>query len=88
MATRDYELWDLTVGNLMGVYPSQEAALAEVRGGVRDDGAAAWRDVGLRVAADSPEESRQIAIGDGLIELALSGLEEHDETSQHLAMHG
>lgn len=88
MATLDYELWDLAVGNLMGVYPSQEAALAEVRDGVRDDGAAAWHDVGLRVAADSPAESQRIAIGDELIALALSMPEEHEKTSQHLAMHG
>ena len=70
MATLDYELWDLTVGNLMGVYPTEEAALVEVRTGIRDDGANAWRDVGLRFARAEGSESCRIAVGDELIALA------------------
>lgn len=72
MTTFDYELWDLTAGNLIGVYPNQAAALAEVRNGIRDDGVEAWCNVGLGVTGAHPSESRRIAMGDELVALALS----------------
>lgn len=76
MSSPDYELWDLAAGNLMGMYPSEEGALAEVRAGIRDDGAEAWRTVGLRVVAADNTTSRTIATGDALIALA-SPAQEH-----------
>jgi hypothetical protein len=72
MATLDYELWDLTAGNLMGAYPGEEAALAEVRAGVRDDGVAAWRDVSLRFARVDGSDSRKIAEGSESITRAVA----------------
>lgn len=87
MATLDYELWDLAAGDMMGAHPDQASALAEVRAGIRDDGAEAWRDVGLRVIGDTPEESRRIAVGKELMALALS-IREQEEISQPLGVPG
>ena len=70
MGTRYYELWDMEAGNLMGAYPSEALALAEVRAGLAEDGEALWHEVGLRVAGEGPGESRRIALGDELIALA------------------
>jgi hypothetical protein len=79
MATTYYELWDLAAGNLLGAYPSEETALAEVRAGVQEDGAEAWREVGLRLtrAATTSHgrgESERIAEGNELIARALAAL--------------
>lgn len=79
MATLDYELWDLIAGNLMGAYPSQEAALAEVSAGIRNDGAEAWRDVGLRVFDERQGSSRPIASGNELIALAAAAQERGEQ---------
>jgi hypothetical protein len=65
-----YELWDVDGGNMLGVYPDEATALAEIRAGVREDGAEAWATVGLLRVDEQPGNAQRIAEGEALIALA------------------
>ena len=62
-----YELWDVETGNCLGVYPDEGSALAEVRAGLRANGAAAWASVGPLRRGAGAEETTAIAEGNALI---------------------
>jgi hypothetical protein len=64
-----FELWDTETSNLVGLYPSQDAALAVVRHAVREYGTDAIRSIALG-REDEDGELVPIAHGDDLIRLA------------------
>jgi hypothetical protein len=64
-----YELWDAESANLIGTYPTEEAALAIVRYSVATYGVESIRYVGLGLV-DELGYATRIAYGDELIELA------------------
>jgi hypothetical protein len=64
-----YEVWEQTAGNLVGVYPTLEAALGVVRDSVKAHGdgyAATW----LLASADEAGEGDLIAGGTELVTMA------------------
>ena len=70
MAANSYELWDLESGNLIGSYPDEATALAQVREGVSSDGTDLWREVGMLRIGERPEDAARVAVGDELLALA------------------
>jgi hypothetical protein len=63
-----FELWETTTGNLMGTYPTEEAALAAVRRAITA-GRAYVRSLALGYE-DGLGGTRAIAEGDALVERA------------------
>lgn len=64
-----YELWAADTGNIVGSYPSEDEALAIVRGYVRENGTAvvaSW----VLAYENAGGETRQIAAGVGLVDRA------------------
>jgi hypothetical protein len=64
-----YELWDTETANLLGTYPSKEAALRDVSRSLRARGRAAIAPLALAFE-DATGGTHPIAAGAELIELA------------------
>lgn len=65
-----YELWDSTTGNLLGVYEDEDSALAMIHASLTKDGSDLWHDVGLLKVGDTEDEDELIAEGEALIDRA------------------
>jgi len=71
-----YGLMDTETANMVGVYPSREAALADVREAIRRYGRDSAGVLSLALAReDLPPEKGFIASGRELVELALHSAE-------------
>jgi hypothetical protein len=66
-----FQLWEAESANLVGSYPTQEAALTIVREAVRSHGRDLVRSLVL-VREDARGRLTTVAEGDGLIELAVA----------------
>lgn len=64
-----YKVWDSDSGNLLGVYPNEDSALAMIYAGVVEDGPSLWQRVGLLKMGDSEGEDQLIAEGEAPIAL-------------------
>lgn len=69
--TMPYEIWDYENGNIVYAYENQEEALAEVSAMIQANGTDAVRTWALQFD-DYDAPPRTIAVGDELIQLALS----------------
>jgi hypothetical protein len=70
MKTTD-ELWDTATSNLVGTYPTQEAALTVVRDAVAKHGPRVFADIALG-REDQQGELIPVAQGDALVQLAMN----------------
>ena len=75
-----YELWDGETRNLLGTYPSEEAALAVVRNTVRKHGPGAVASLFLG-REDSTGRSTLIAEGDGLAQRAEAAVDAEQQSA-------
>jgi hypothetical protein len=66
-----FQLWEAESANLVGSYPTQEAALAIVRDAVRTHGRDAVTSLVL-VREDARGRLTTLGEGDGLVDLALA----------------